>query len=223
MNTSTPTSPTPTATPVIVPPDNPPAPAPKPIDVTPTEPTGPVEQPMQPVIPETSEADTISSYQPTFKEGVHVVDAVISDFGPWMDKETGDFRGWSLVADLTAEFPNDSGGSLPVGHRIYANLFTLRGQFDRDDEKVKRQWVANLQGLNGIVRDKRTDPKFDAADAALRSLPATKKLPLRMDIEQSHYDQWKGTPVKLLVNQKADRTNVNEILAASTPSDAKRR
>ena len=170
---------------------------------------------------DTSEYDAVSTYEPSLPEGLTTVTGLILDFGPAVKRDDGSYQGWSLTFALTEEVADDSGGKLPVGKRMGPyTIFTTESQY-RNTAQCAKDAVINLQGLNGIVRDKAADPKFSKADGAFHQLPAEKKLPLRVDMEPAHYEQWKNTICKFLLKRKGDNINLLQILAASTPVGAR--
>lgn len=183
----------------------------------------PPTPPPEPSIADVSEYDSVSTYQPTFKQGTTIVTGQILDFGPAVNQEDGTFNGWRISFALTEPAPDDSGGQLPVGHRCGPfTIFTQPSQY-RTSDQCKQDGKINLQGLNGIVRDKRNDPRFDKADGAFKALDASKKLPGLTDTTPAHYEQWKGTVCKFVVTNKNDRVNLNAIMAAGTPEGSVRR
>jgi len=173
---------------------------------------------------DTSGMDSISSYIPQPKSGTFLCQII--GYSPDFDREDpSKLAGQRITLAAAEPIPDDMGGTIEVGARIGAfRIWTVGDQY-RDTARINREWLGRVQALNNIVRDRKVDPRGDAADAAAKALPPIKKCPLPLDVDQGRYDQWvKDYVLVKLTNAPGkdgnSNVNLNAIMAKDTPRTA---
>ncbi len=170
----------------------------------------------------TSEYDSVSTYEPKLKKGTHTPLCKILGFEPAVNRETQEYQGWRVTLALAEDAPNEFGGVIAAGTRLgMFTIFTTPSQY-RSDEQTKVEAKRNIMALHNIVRDRKTDPRDERAEAAFRALPSHAKAPGRVDHDAAHYEQWKDTYVRAVLTAKEKdgeiQVNCNGFLAKDTPA-----